>query len=634
MPVLSLEALLALRLSGMKGPKVVHYDILSRNLRGLSRFLKVPQDKITSALSTLLRLDIRKIKHGDDVPDYPHVHLKAMETVTTIAGKLIPEVRKNDWTARLGKLLGEKPSLAYSTKYLSQFHLFSHILPMAAFYKSENPPKNCPVIWDPEWPQDWNRTISSNLDGMTFDFFRWPALYLAPRSAITKGIVLLKLPVTTLAHVMRRGVSLRTPKKDRFKLITEFIDPWRLDGKAYDADYWVDGGNIAKHDALFFLTSLQKRILEGDGHSVGKIKQLFRDKGYRLTVLDHLPYSPGSLKDLASAYAQVWLNAVRLDGSILGAGYYKAWCEYMEFLPLFLHNTSKILTYLTFPNGHTGVRFNDAVVTGLCRKHGIRSVGCQTRVIYAKKFEDCFDCFDVYLSWGKSWEHIAEERMAFIKKTATIGCVYLDSLLPQYRNFVSANADREAPNGVRVAIFPSDISHNHHYTKSYTKSLLMNFTEIAAAFPDCNFIVKTKDPEHVNIMMAERDFRESYSDVKDNFAFADRLRFDYATLLFSSDIVVAIGFTTPGTEGMLLGKSAIYYSKLRCGGQAFSHMPFLIAGNGEQLMELFSKALQRHRGRIEMDADGIDKLDPFRDGAARDRIHRILLADNKPPTSP
>ena len=75
MPVLFIIALLVLRVSKREGRLIIYYDILPRYLRGVTRIFHIPLEKFVSVLSIITGLPIQKIKHGDDVPDYPHLHL-------------------------------------------------------------------------------------------------------------------------------------------------------------------------------------------------------------------------------------------------------------------------------------------------------------------------------------------------------------------------------------------------------------------------------------------------------------------------------------------------------------------------------------------------------------------------------
>ena len=46
-------------------------------------------------------------------------------------------------------------------------------------------------------------------------------------------------------------------------------------------------------------------------------------------------------------------------------------------------------------------------------------------VSFPMKFEDCFDCFDIYFSWGTAWAQISSARMLFIKKSIDLFSILL-----------------------------------------------------------------------------------------------------------------------------------------------------------------------------------------------------------------
>lgn len=624
MPVLFIIALLVLRVSKREGRLIIYYDILPRYLRGVTRIFHIPLEKFVSVLSIITGLPIQKIKHGDDVPDYPHLHLKAMETVTAISEQLITEMKLSNGILCLKKVIGNEPAKAYTAKYLSQYQLFPYVLPVVSNYKSLQSPEDYFVVWNLAWPANWNQSIQKNLKWIKFKTFKCPGWYLYMQRSLGKIAIFLAIPVITLRYIMKRGVTSKSVAKKHFKVITEFIDPKRLNQTAYDADYWIDNDKINNDDILFFLTNNQKRYLISNGYSTKDIIKLFNDKKYELAILNNLSYTFYSLKFLFILYIKLIPSIFKLKNFISCLILSKAWSEYIQFLPLFLHYSSKSLIYITFPNGYTGLRYDDAIVTALCRENGIKSYGCQTRTIYANKFEDCFDCFDIYFSWGTAWAQISSARMLFIKKSMTVGCIYLDHFLPLYSKHLESIGNKQKKM-LTISIFPSDISHIHHYTINYTKSLLMNCATLAKKFPQYNFIIKSKNSDYTKIMMDEKDFYEAYCNVGNNFSFVDQAKYDYANVLFDSDIVIAIGFTTPGAEALLLGKRAIYFSELRCGGQAFRHIPFLVADSEKQMEEHFSRALLCHLNPAEMDMHSLDKLDPFRDGRSLSRIQGILL---------
>ena len=113
--------------------------------------------------------------------------------------------------------------------------------------------------------------------------------------------------------------------------------------------------------------------------------------------------------------------------------------------------------------------------------------------------------------------------------------------------------------------------------------------------------------------------------MKTHVSLLRKSRCDYTDILVSSDIVISIGYTTPGVEALLLGKRSIYYEELGCGGQAFRHLPDFIAGNADELACLFDKALRDYANYADVNSKGIDGLDPYRDGKALKRMLRVLV---------
>lgn len=600
----------------------MYYDILPRYLRGMRRLSGIGEETLVGAITRVFRLAIHRISHGDAVPRYPDLHLEAMQRTSRIADQLQDFLRDDPWVQKLGELLGRQPSLAYAVKQTAHEDIFGQLLALFACYYGLAEKTGMTIAWNPSWPEEWYAPIKAEMADLPVAFFAWPRWYCRLYSLLAKIWTILAVAGQTLVMVLDRGVGRRREPQD-YQVITEFIDPTRLNRSAYDADYWLDGDRLKPQDILFFLTRSQRRQLQRDGYALAELKNLFRTKGYHLAVLDELPYSWPLLGKLASLYLRALASLFR--GSPAGAAIFSAgWAEFLDFSPLFEHYRAKDCIYLTFPNGHTGFRLNDAVVTGLCRGYGIRSVGCQTRTIYTTKYEDCFDCFDLYLGWGPAWHEAFPRRRQFIKEIATVGCIYLDTLLPQILPVDTPGADGSAKNGLMVSIFPSDMSPKHHYTAGYAKRFLRGCLKLAARHPEVHFLVKLKDRKYLPELLQDQEFSTYYHEVKDNFEFVEAERYDYSQVMRLSDIVIAIGFTTPGSEGLLLGKRAMYYSELSCGGQAFRHLPGLVAADEQGLQSLFEQALKDYPQYGTDCTDQIALLDPFRDGQARRRILDLL----------
>jgi hypothetical protein len=627
MPVLSVMGLLMFFLRAKRSCTFLHYDILPRYLRGVSRILRVPKEKIVSILSTLTGMPIHKIKHGDEVPGYRDLHLKTQETTSTIVEHLIPLLESSKWILLLEKLIGKKPAMAYTLKQVANYQIFPQLVPLFSCYLSLEEKGNYIAVWDYLWPEEWFDVVKNNLKNIQFEFFKWPKWYLSVSNFLFGLSLLPRLFIRGLFYLLKRGFSIKKIEKKHYKIITEFIDPERLNNTPYDADYWVDGKTVNSKDILFFITESQKSRLIRDGYQIKSLLDNVRAKGYEIEQLDDFSYPLTMIKKCWVLALTLLKDIGNVENQLIGNIFLKAWSEYLNFFPIFAYCHSENFIYLTFPNGRTDLRFNSGIVTGLCRNYGIRSVGCQTRAVHSKNYEYSFDCFDLYLAWGKVWYEMLGDGMRFVDEFFIVGCIYLDNLLPVYSENRNKSENRSYAEQLNVCIFPSDInpSGKHHYTLNYALSFMKNCAKLAIAHRDVNFVVKSKEPEYTKIVMSDREFMNLYQQTKNNFNFFDRARHEYSDLLFSSDIVIAVGFTTPGTEALLLGKRVIYYNELKWGGQAFNQIPDLIAGNFEALEKLFEKALYNYNKNTDVISSSLNELDPFRDGQALGRINKILV---------
>ncbi len=75
--------------------------------------------------------------------------------------------------------------------------------------------------------------------------------------------------------------------------------------------------------------------------------------------------------------------------------------------------------------------------------------------------------------------------------------------------------------------------------------------------------------------------------LRDTFIFSKTVKQNQTSNTIVSDIVIAIGYTTPGFEALSLGKRVIYYSLLNAGGQAFADLPNIVATNEGELKRIF-----------------------------------------------
>jgi hypothetical protein len=632
MPVLFVFALLMLRLSKRKEDQlIIYYEIFPRYLRGVMRLSNISPTKLVSVLSFITGLSIQKIKHGDEVVDYPTLRLNAMQKVVTICNQLTPKIEQDVIISLMKSMIGEKPAIAYTLRYLAHYQIHLHLTPFFACAKSLEDGGKLLLVCDPGWPIEWFEIMKKNLNEIDFDFYAWPKWYSDIRSAALQFHLFWKLPVLSIKFLLQRGLTNKAKGKRHYKLITEFVDPGRFNRTPFDADYWVDDDKIKASDVLFFLTLEQSRILLRDGHKTEDIIKEVNAKGYDIVFLDDLSYGRETMRSLFRSYLNFLRSSIKgKNNTVLGEVLATFWREYLEFAPLFTHFRAKSLVYEIFPHGNTGWRMNSALITGLCRKYGIKNFGCQNRVIDSKQYEFSFDCHDVYFSWGPAWHTMLEEGMKFIDEVVETGCIHLDALLPVYWRYVDENITAGEGEKLKVVIFPTDMVESisvfsgAYYTLRYSLNFLENCAKLAEKYPDINFIVKLKDPEHYDLLLSQNKFRQLYENVSANFQLEKRVRCDYFDLMISCDIVIAIGYTTPGIEALLLGKRSIYYSELKDHGKAIKLIPGVVAENKDELDMLFERALKDHTTFAHDNAGFIRNIDPFCDGKSLERIISVL----------
>lgn len=624
MPTLYITALVMLYFERRGNTYRIYFEMLPRYLRGLSRMFGISQQRIISFMQVITEFSINRIKHGDDVPDYPTVRLGAMGKVVTICDQIASEIEEDRRVALLGSLIGQKPALAYTLRYLAHYQIHYHITPFLACAEALGKSGKFLLVCSPGWSVKWFDVVKRNISGLDFSFFEWPKWFLYVNGLCIDAYAALCLLSMTIRSLFKRGLTFREIDKQRFKVMGEFVDPMRLNRTPFDADYWVDGTVVKTEDILLYLSSEQAKILIRDGYKIKNVIKGVEAKGYSVIYLPELALSVDILRIFLRLF-KTFLWRLREPNIPAVCGMFiKAWQEYLEYAPLFSHFYVANSLHLVFPHGNASWRMNSALVTGLCRKYGTRSFGCQNRVIDSKQYEFSFDCYDVFFSWGSAWTDMLEEGMQFVDKVVETGSIHLDALAAAFRKF--KNSREVKKRSLHVLIFPTDmvqcisVYSGAYYTMRYALNFLENCTLLAKTYPDIRFTVKLKDPEHYDLLLQQKMFRQIYDEVRGNFYIEKRPRCDYLDILSSADIIIAIGFTSPGIEALFLGKRVIYYNELRGHGSVFRLVPDMVAEDRGELTALFKKALNDYKTYAVEKAAQIRMLEPFCDGQALKRI--------------
>jgi hypothetical protein len=616
MPRFSLGALLMLRCRRPGLISLIAYGRLPLYLRATLKVMPRSERRLMRVFAALSGFAIEKIRHENGVPDYPAINMRAMEAVVPATLGLDAGLRGSRWTILAGRLIGEEEAVALALQTLAHQWIWPQLLQVMVSAAVLPSGQGLYVIPFMGWPKHWNGALQGAVPETDVRFFEWPRWYAGLCGFFRATYVIASAFALAAMLGLRQNLRRKTPGRQEARLLCEFIDPAHLNGTPHDIDYLVDGEKLCPNDLLLFVTREQAKTINAYGRKRSVIADQVAAKGYKFVWIDELPFRAADLRTLIG----VWFRSLSCAFAPLRPTadvFQEAWRGFLRFSPLFGHAPqAKACLYLKFPDGQADWRRDTAVLTGLCRQAGIISAGCQNRVVYGPLYEFAFDCYDINFCWGPAWYHSLQPALQHVKSMIAVGCPVLDLLVPALARLPSERSG----SGRQVLIFTGDVA-GSHYTFDYNISFLDACLLLAGSYPDDTFSIKVKDPGHADRFMSDGRLSPRLSQCP-HFNFIKRPRYDYAELLAAADIVLAIGFTTPGTEALLLGKPAIYYSELRSGGEAYRTNPLWVARTPEELQASFKAC-------SELDVnlrDGLEELDAYRDGKTRERILTTLLA--------
>lgn len=602
-PSISLRLVLVVLKTFYNYKKVIFYNAFSLDIKLFSKV--IGEKKIIYFLSILTNISFKKISDLSSAERYSNIQFDSMEQTTEIMDLLIPQLKNSKFYEWMSSLIGEEPAEAFILKNVSYYNLYPELLSINLCLGELNESNKIIVVSEFIGLNKWidifqNKLSYVNVVSVKKNYFNY---FLSSFHIFLVSFYVL------FKFIFKRGLTFLKKPLKTYKFITEFIDPNKLNGGSYDADYFLDSNEIDSSDTIFFLTASQNRFLKSLNYNVDEIKNLFLAKNYNILILDEVKYSVKSLLKIFKFFIYlIFKISSSPTNTIYNKTIINAWNEYLDFYSLFSSVSANSLLYYTFPNGRTSFRINDAIVTGFCRKSGIKSVGIQSRTIYSSKFEDSFDCFDRYLSWGIKWDTVSKYRTKYIKEVKHIGCMYIDDLKANnIDDLINFKTEIICDKKFLITVFDGDISPHSHYTWNYSKTFILDVMKLANDYQDCQFVIKTKDISNVKLYLNNSAIHDLYTN-NNNITFIEKARNDYKKLINSSDIVISIGFTTPGFEALSLGKRIIYYSLIKNGGKAFEYLPNVISKNFSDLKNMFLLSKKDYKSYFKLNKDKILKL--------------------------
>lgn len=599
-------------------PVVVLFDNYPSYGKALIRWLKVPEKWLVGFFSTVTGMPLKKMTAADTQGGSVRLNLEFMRRVTDILIAMRPKLERAGWVQALARTIGDEPALAYYHRTFPWHDIWSMMAPAAVSRWAAGEDGKLVLVWSPTWPLDWQAVLNKQLAEYQIALFRWPAWFLGTYGAFAQIIWTARVYLTVVLFVARHGLRRGTTRESVVACI-EFIEASRLGGGPNDTNFIEDGSHIRRDDILYFLTRDHADFCKRAGLDTQAMVREARASGFRVQELSNLGYALGTLRWFVVELFRLAAGCWRLGPPCLAAAYWRAWRDIMTQSVLFDSYRPRNYMHTECPNGNTGGRFQSAIVTALCRRHGCRSVGFQNRSIYDRVFEDCFDCYDLYLAWGPAWRKVLDPGNEFIRQIASVGCLHNEGL----KHFTEA-LPRAIDQPVVVSIFSGDLD-GTMYTPATTLNLLITCMHLADRHPECHFQVKLKDPEHLGVLLRDALFSEENARARPNFVFLQRRRHDCASAIAESDIVISASSTTPGFDAVVLGKRVLFYDEAGVGGQALAGLPHTMARSTAQLMEFFELAIGDYTHYVQTHQAALRELDPFRDGMVRQRMRKLLL---------
>jgi len=131
-------------------------------------------------------------------------------------------------------------------------------------------------------------------------------------------------------------------------------------------------------------------------------------------------------------------------------------------------------------------------------------------------------------------------------------------------------------------------------------------------------VVKPKHPEHAAVFTADARLTAALQAAGLAFSYLQDRIHDIAKAASAADCALSLLPTTPGMDLLLAGKPSAYFNRLTWGDPRFDDHPLLVR-NADEIVAFL-------RGVRAVRPSFIDTLDPWRDGASRERIAQAIVA--------
>ncbi len=275
--------------------------------------------------------------------------------------------------------------------------------------------------------------------------------------------------------------------------------------------------------------------------------------------------------------------------------------------------------HTAFGNGRCEWAKDSGLVTAAARRHGVRSLGYQTRCIGLKSSEEFFESYDVWCAWGEAWA-VPAKRYGLVKCARVTG----DVNLCEHESITENKTRHDRSDDIEIVIFPFVVwVPSEHPIRELCLSLVEAVLTVAGRLQRetgrrCRVWIKAKDREDVPVFIENQALKSQALREDVPMACLPAERHEVASSIARADFVVAIGFTTPGMDAILAGKPAFYFAPFKSSHPAFEPTPPFVVHDADELFDAV-------RARRVVSAEALRRFDPYRDAGAATRLRSVAL---------
>lgn len=555
----------------------VYVTYTSRWYRLASRIMTWIDTIFLAPLSLVLPIGkFRLVPAGEDIPGFPSIEVSVREQVTDILLEDPPSQLAEHIASQFTHPGAESFAIKSIAYYGGLFRFTLDIAKLEAEYGGVD------YLQQPHFA-DYN---------LEFDLSTQVRMHDRVLSLYLMWYKFKRLIALGIRHLSRVG-SLRPLRTDKteYILATEVGNINYAERSAGQAGYLLRSDDIDVDDVLFYKTSHALVTSVDDDEKVAEF-----NLGERQFV--DLREEPISIQRYYELLRYFLDGAYRSTAGINTVA--RSVPVAIDFGALFSrfnidHNLS-----LTFSNDMRKVRVDGGLITSMAELHGTHNFDYQTRPYYFNSFEHlCNHHHSLYL-WSENW--ITDPKyFRYIEQSVSIGNVY------------NQDETDQGTNSESVSMFSTDVNVDGRNTLAYNTKFLKICAELARTHPDYEFILKPKFQRHTDRLIS------NLPDFPENFIIEEGL-YNTEKLVSQSDIVLAIGFTSPGVDAIMQGTDTIIYSELGDVPDPLGSAK-VVCESQEEAIALFNEYVSG----AQIDSEFVQRLDPYRDSNAYKRIVANLL---------